>query len=235
MKVGTSNPEKRLGVTRKRETRIVPVSVPGYGMVGLGKVDDSMIVAIIPPPFPEINIDHCDGGLHVSIPRSIPSHRSSEVYIHRLFTVVFLRRPVVAFRFGRGSKLDAEWCFAWLMNTNELAYALSMPLLLSLLISIACDDGCRCSKSHKNRFRGCQCAKTQYRSRKATRTDLWDDTGKANKIRITLVAVLFLGIQNAGAVPPVVVSLKDEDSVHLIMTFSWFQDGQISYEEFEVI
>ncbi|GJW85472.1 hypothetical protein Tco_0158617 [Tanacetum coccineum] len=98
---------------------------------------------IIPPPFPEINIDHCNGGLHVSIPRSIPSHRSSEVYIHCLFTVVFLRRPAVAFRFGRGSKLDAEWCFAWLMNTNRLAYALSMPLLLSLLISIACDDGCR--------------------------------------------------------------------------------------------
>nr|GEV90009.1 hypothetical protein [Tanacetum cinerariifolium] len=61
-----------------------------------------------------------------------------------------------------------------------------------------------CSKSHKNRFRGCQCAKTQYISRKATRTDLWDDTEKANKIRITLAAILFFGIQNAGAVPPVI-------------------------------
>ncbi|GJW52567.1 hypothetical protein Tco_0096652 [Tanacetum coccineum] len=49
------------------------------------------------PSRDQINIDYCDGGLHVSIPRSIPSHRSSEVYIHRLFTVVFLRRPVVAF------------------------------------------------------------------------------------------------------------------------------------------
>ncbi|GKC83714.1 hypothetical protein Tco_1139431, partial [Tanacetum coccineum] len=56
-------------------------------------------------------------------------------------------------------------------------------------------------------------------------------SGKANKIGITLAAVLFLGIQNAGAVPPVI----DEDSIHLIMTFSWFQDGQISYEEFEAI
>nr|GFA53612.1 hypothetical protein [Tanacetum cinerariifolium] len=38
--------------------------------------------------------------------------------------------------------LDAESCFGWLMNTNRLAYALSMPLLLSLPLSIACDDGC---------------------------------------------------------------------------------------------
>ncbi|GJU86075.1 hypothetical protein Tco_1293621 [Tanacetum coccineum] len=44
MKVGTSNPEKRLVVTRNRKTRVVAVPVPGFGMVGLGKVDDSMIV-----------------------------------------------------------------------------------------------------------------------------------------------------------------------------------------------
>ncbi|GJU61999.1 pentatricopeptide repeat-containing protein [Tanacetum coccineum] len=43
MKVGTSNPEKRLVVTRNRKTRVVAVPVPGFGMVGLGKVDDSMI------------------------------------------------------------------------------------------------------------------------------------------------------------------------------------------------
>ncbi|GJS80143.1 hypothetical protein Tco_0730024 [Tanacetum coccineum] len=32
------------------------------------------------------------------------------------------------------------------------------------------------------------------------------------------------------------VSLKDDDAfIHLIITFSWFQDGEISYEEFEAI
>ncbi|GKC47661.1 ACT domain-containing protein [Tanacetum coccineum] len=46
MKVGTSNHEKRLAVNRNRETRIVTVPVPGFGMVSLGKVDDSMIVAV---------------------------------------------------------------------------------------------------------------------------------------------------------------------------------------------
>ncbi|GJX94667.1 hypothetical protein Tco_0349253, partial [Tanacetum coccineum] len=46
MKVGTSNHKKRLAVTCNRETRIVPVPVPSFGMVGLGKVDDSMIVAV---------------------------------------------------------------------------------------------------------------------------------------------------------------------------------------------
>ena len=42
MKVGTRNPEKHLVVTRNRKTRVV--AVPGFGMVGLGKVDDSMVV-----------------------------------------------------------------------------------------------------------------------------------------------------------------------------------------------
>ncbi|GJW71189.1 coronatine-insensitive protein 1-like protein [Tanacetum coccineum] len=48
MKVGTSNHEKRFAVNRNRETRIVtvPVPVPGFGMVSLGKVDDSMIVVV---------------------------------------------------------------------------------------------------------------------------------------------------------------------------------------------
>ncbi|GKA44426.1 zinc finger, CCHC-type containing protein [Tanacetum coccineum] len=46
MKVGTSNHEKRLAVNRNRETRIVTVPVPGFGMVSLGKVDNSMIVAV---------------------------------------------------------------------------------------------------------------------------------------------------------------------------------------------
>nr|GEW56937.1 zinc finger, CCHC-type [Tanacetum cinerariifolium] len=43
----TSNPETRLVVTRKRETRIVSVPVTGFGMVGLGKVGGSMIVVVI--------------------------------------------------------------------------------------------------------------------------------------------------------------------------------------------
>ncbi|GKD38350.1 JASON-like protein, partial [Tanacetum coccineum] len=34
--------------------------------------------------------------------------------------------------------------------------------------------------------------------------------GKADKIRITLATVLFLGIQNAGAVPPVVAEGRDD-------------------------
>ncbi|GJR89355.1 hypothetical protein Tco_0213366 [Tanacetum coccineum] len=46
VKVGTSNHEKRLDVNRNRETRIVLVLVSGFGMVSLGKVDDSMIVAV---------------------------------------------------------------------------------------------------------------------------------------------------------------------------------------------
>nr|GEX61574.1 homeodomain-like protein [Tanacetum cinerariifolium] len=46
---GTSNPETHLVVTRNRETRIVPVPVPvpDFGMVGLGKVGGSMIVVVI--------------------------------------------------------------------------------------------------------------------------------------------------------------------------------------------
>ncbi|GJT55420.1 hypothetical protein Tco_0990474 [Tanacetum coccineum] len=43
---------------------------------------------------------------------------------------------------SQDDKLDAEWCFAWLMNINRLAYALSMSPLLLLPLSIACDDGC---------------------------------------------------------------------------------------------
>nr|GEZ16621.1 hypothetical protein [Tanacetum cinerariifolium] len=39
--VGTSNPKTRLAVTCNRETRIVSVPVPGFGMVGLGKVNKS--------------------------------------------------------------------------------------------------------------------------------------------------------------------------------------------------
>nr|GEX75693.1 hypothetical protein [Tanacetum cinerariifolium] len=45
--VGTSNPEMRLVVTCNCETHTVPVSVPGFGMVGLGKVGGSMIVVVI--------------------------------------------------------------------------------------------------------------------------------------------------------------------------------------------
>ena len=39
--------ETRLVVTRNCETRVVPMPVPGFGRVGLGKVGGSMIVVVI--------------------------------------------------------------------------------------------------------------------------------------------------------------------------------------------
>lgn len=44
---GTHNPEMRLVVNHKYETRVVPMPVPGFGMVGLGKVGGSTLVDVI--------------------------------------------------------------------------------------------------------------------------------------------------------------------------------------------
>ncbi|GJX01643.1 hypothetical protein Tco_0185556 [Tanacetum coccineum] len=79
-------------------------------------------------------------------------------------------------------------------------------------------------------------------ARKATRTGLGDASvqrpnTEAKKLQEQVYGMtqIFVGC-SAFALNGNSVSLNDdEDSVHLIMMFSWFQDGQISYEEFEGI
>ncbi|GKB85760.1 hypothetical protein Tco_0958032 [Tanacetum coccineum] len=79
-------------------------------------------------------------------------------------------------------------------------------------------------------------------ARKATRTGLGDASvqrpnTEAKKLQEQVYGMtqIFVGCL-AFALNGNSVSLNDdEDSDHLIMIFSWFQDGQISYEEFKAI